>query len=99
MKHFANNPKILEIGVLEFLPDLQFFLTQSCRGLAGITKNSKAPEFSGSISCWGLAGDFIFAHLPGLAGQKQIKDNFVFFLCFFLWFFLPFEENPEIPAI
>ena len=36
----------------------------------------KAPEFSGSISCRGLAGDFICAYLPGLAGQMKNQGQF-----------------------
>ena len=38
----------------------------------------KAPEFSGSISCRGVAGDSIFACLPGLAGQ--MKNHVVIFV-------------------
>ena len=36
----------------------------------------KAPEFSGSISCQGLAGEFVFAYLPGLAGQMKNQGQF-----------------------
>ena len=42
----------------------------------------KAAEFSGSISCRRLAGDFIFACLPGLARQIKNLDNFAFWLSF-----------------
>ena len=86
-----NFAKTKIVGVFEFyvfLPALAvFFADRPAGDLPGTRNNSnatrKAPESSGSTSCRGLAWDFIFANLPGFAGQMKHQGQ----ICclFLLW--------------